>query len=281
MKLPIHSSLIILAIVPALFAAPPDLQNSARTYIPDPLQAPIFVPPVPVERKPLPNIRIDATTILSTKSGKILTLQRGAASTLPDLPPPPPPKPAQPAKESTPEELAQQLYQRRHSIRLGATIYNHKVSDVHWTDQETGVRFQAICGFDIGLIAGLGRFVHDGEIYSLDLNPGDIDFNEVGPRANVPPEIRQISVSQIVITQGDSKASDATAGLYFIKDLIDSEMDRLITYQAARKQYQRDAGAWAKAHPPIPRDETFIFRPHRGSRYLANPQPEKKGETTR
>ena len=66
-----------------------------------------------------------------------------------------------------------------------------------------------------------------------------------------------------------------------IKDLIASEKPRLTTYQAARLKYQREATAWATANPPIPQDQTIIFRPHRGSRYLTDPQPEKNGEPTR
>jgi hypothetical protein len=53
------------------------------------------------------------------------------------------------------------------------------------------------------------------------------------------------------------------------------------TYVPDSLQAPVEAAAWAKAHPPVPRDETFIFRPHRGSRYLADPQPEKKGEAIR
>ncbi|MEO5713550.1 MAG: hypothetical protein ABIT37_08665, partial [Luteolibacter sp.] len=61
-----------------------------RTYIPDTLATPVFTPPAPAEPKRLPNIRIDASNTVASESGKTLTLQRGAASTLPDLPPPPP-----------------------------------------------------------------------------------------------------------------------------------------------------------------------------------------------
>lgn len=268
-------SLLFLAAVASAspsFSQDEKAATSSRTFVPDSLQAPVFTQPVPVEPKRLPNIRIDASTTVPTESGKTLTLQRGAASTLPDLPPPPPPEPSQSASKTTSEELAQQLYQLRHSISLGATVYDHKVSEVHWTDQETQTNYQAICGFDIGLIAGIGSFVRDGESYAVDMSPGDIDLQYA---SDSTLKIPAVSLGQILITQGDSKAPHATAALYFIKDLIDAEKERLTTFQEARKQQQREAAAWAAAHPPILRNETFILRPHRGSRYLANPQPEK------
>jgi hypothetical protein len=50
--------------------------------------------------------------------------------------------------------------------------------------------------------------------------------------------------------------------------VIEVEKARLVAFQAARETYFKAAAAWAAAHPPVPKNETFIFRPHRGSRYL-------------
>ena len=256
--------------------------ESARNFIPDTLEVPAFTPPAPVEPKHLPNIRIDAATTLPTASGKTLTLQRGAASILPDLPPPPPPEPVKPPRELTPEDHVRIAYQQRHTLDLGATIYDHKVSQVHWTDQETGIAYQAICGFDIGLLAGIGSFVHDGENYSVFLIHSDLNTTKIHRSLReYLPRIPEIAPGQILITQGNPNDQNALARLQIIRDLIASEKDRLLIYQSARKQQQREAAVWAAAHPPIPRDETFIFRPHRGSRYLANPQQKQEGEPTR
>lgn len=268
--------LAALTSIPQSFSQDEKAITTARTYIPETLQAPVFTPPTPAEPKRLPNIRIDATATLPSESGKTLTLQRGAASTRPDLPPPPPPEAAKPPRELTTEDRARITYERRHDLNLGATIYDHKVSQVQWTDQETGISYQAICGFDIGLLAGIGSFVRDGETYSVFLMHSDFDTTEIrNSFRDYLPDFPEIAPGQILITQGDSKNQDATAALEIIRDLITAEKERLLVYQSARTLQQREAAAWAKAHPPVPRDETFILRPHRGSRYLANPQPEK------
>ena len=125
--------------------------------------------------KRLPAVRVDAAVTLLSKNARTLTLQRGEPSTEPDLPPPPPPPPYVEPHKPTPEEIAQRIWQHRHNLNLGATIFDHKISVVNWTDQESLVYYEAACGFDIGLLAGVGDFVHKGEEYSLFLMHSDFD----------------------------------------------------------------------------------------------------------
>ena len=71
----------------------------------------------------------------------------------------------------------------------------------------------------------------------------------------------------IQITRGDPLDPPGTAPITMLRDVIASELARLVPYQAA-------SAAWHLAQPPIPRDESFWFKSHRGSRYL---QPAKQG----
>ncbi len=251
---------------------------SNATYVARSLEVPAFTPPATVEPKVLPAIRADAVSIIPGKSGTSITVIRGEASTLPDLPPPPEPKPQLPALPLSEEKLARIAWQRLHTFQLGATIYDHRVSAVNWTHPVTGAPYQALCGFDIGLISGLGEFVHNDEKYRLHTML--INISTAGFRRFARPLVREIPsvpADTILITQGDPKDLIGTSPISLVKQLIDSEKDRLVAYQAARQTYQRDCAIWAAAHPPIPRDETILLRPHRGSRYLANPTPEKDG----
>ncbi|MEI6607430.1 MAG: hypothetical protein WCP35_19135 [Verrucomicrobiota bacterium] len=262
-------------------AAPPlavQQDKAARTFIPGSLQVPPFTPPVPPPRKVVQPIRIDASVTVPTKNSRTLTIQRGEPSTKPDLPPPPPPPPP-PFVQPTPlmpEQIARQIWERRHNLNLGATIYDHKVSVVNWTDQETLVHYEAVCGFDIGLLAGLGGFVHKGENYSLFLMHGHFSTTAVRRFASQwHPNIPEVAPGQIIITRGDPTDQVATAPMHVIKDIIAAEEPRLLPYQVARETYYAASAAWHAAHPPIPRDQTFILRPHRGSRYLPATQPTK------
>ena len=252
--------------------------GTARTYIPDSLAVPQFTPPAPAVPKELPQIRIDSSvTVPSENVATTITLQRGEPSTVPDLPPPAKPAPSPPPRELTAAELAERKWKRQHTLNLGATVYDHKTSQIHWTDQETGKDYQAWCGFDVSLLAGLGRFVHKGETYQFMLMNSFLDTEKFNKITNKDLAIPSISAGQILVTQGNAADTAATAPIRVIQEVISSEKERLLVYQSAREKYQQESAAWQKAHPPVPRNETFILRPHRGSRYLDGQQTEQKG----
>jgi hypothetical protein len=246
-----------------------DASLGKRTFIPHALKVQPFTPPPPPVVKRLPAVRVDAAVAHLSKNSRTLTLHRGEASTEPDLPPPPPAPPYVAPQEPTPEEIAQRIWQQRHDLNLGATIYDHRISVVNWTDQETLVRYEAVCGFDIGLLAGVGGFIHDGEDYGLFLMHSDFDTTwERRLTKDWQLEVPEVAPGEILITRGDMKDTAATERMTVVKEIIATEAPRLIAYQAARATYFAASAAWHAAHPPIPRDETFILRPHRGSRYL-------------
>ena len=87
-----------------------------------------------------------------------------------------------------------------------------------------------------------------------------------------PPEA---APGTIAITRGNPKDPVGIATVTLLRDLIVTEKSRLIVYQEERAIHQQAAAAWQKSHPILPRDETVWLRPHRGSRYLSNPTPEK------
>lgn len=255
----------------------PDLE-AARTYIPEVLEFPEFSPRAPLVVKVLPQVRIEASVTVPAKNSRTtITIQRGEASTVPDLPPPAKPVPSEQPQELTLDQIAEIKWQRQHSLSLGATVFNHKISQVQWTDQETGRSYQAWCGFDVSLLAGLGGFVHKGEDYQFFLMHSSVETEKLDKATIKELGIPEITSGQILITQGNATDPAATAPLRVIQDVITADKQRLLTYQEAREKYQQKCAEWHKAHPPVPRDETFIFRPHRGSRYLANSKPEQKG----
>ncbi len=247
---------------------------TARTSLPQSLAVPAFVPPAPPIEKKIPGMRVDAMVTVPTKAKHTLTIIRGEASTLPDLAIPQETKP-QERQPLTPEELAKIETQRGHTLQLGATIYDHRISRVQWTHPASGESYEALCGFDLSLLQGLGQFTHDGESYHLMLTP--FLFDTVKPSLQTRrsiPELPEVPPDSITILKGNPKDPLGCATITILKDLITHEKSRLITYQADRLRYQKAAAEWEKAHPTLPRDETVWLRPHQGSRYLANPRPE-------
>ncbi len=244
--------------------------------IPDSLAVREFTPPVPVVPKQVPAMRIDAATTVPAAHGKTLTILRGEASTLPDLPPKPEPKPVV-QRPRTADDVARETYRRRHSLNFGATIYDRRASVIRWNHPDTNEPYEALCGFDIGLIAGLGRFVRGGENYSVMLMHSRIDTTRSRkiPLPNLP-DLAAVTADSITYLKGDPADAIGTAPVTLVKELIANEKTRLQIFQADLASHQAARAAWEKAHPEPPRDETIWIRPHRGSRYLADPKPEAR-----
>ena len=244
------------------------------TCIPHTLEVPVFVPPAPPVEKKVPTMRIDSSLTLPTKSSTKMTIIRGEASRLPDLPLPVVSKPHE-ARELTAEEVARVRIWRRHQLNLGATIYDHKFSQVRWQHPDTGESYEVLCGFDVGLLAGTGGFIHKGESYSLMLMHSALDTTRIRQVSRkLLPDFSGVAADSIVVIKGNSDDPVGMAPITLAHDIITREKSRLVLYQVARLKYQQASAEWHKANPVLPRDETFWFKPHRGSRYLANPRPE-------
>ncbi len=258
----------------AVLIQPASVVPPVATYIPHTLEVPAFTPPAPPVEKKVPAMRVDSSVTVPTKGSRTLTIIRGEASALPDLPLPPVSKP-QVSRELTPEEIEQAKIWRRHQLNLGATIYNHQFSMVRWQHPDTGESYEVLCGFDVGLLAGTGGFIHRGEPYTLMLMHSDFDTSGIRRVSrNWLPDFSGVPANSIVVIKENPRDPVGMAPVNVVRDVITSEKSRLVPYQAARRKYQQAAAEWEKAHPPVPRDETFWFKPHRGSRYLANPKPE-------
>ena len=255
--------------------APPSATVSAS--IPHALVVPAFTPPPPAVVKQAPVMRVDAAVTVPLRNTKTLTLLRGEASTLPDIPPPVVIQPQEP-RVLTPEEIARNTDMRRHTLSIGGTIYDHLTSHVQWKHPDSGESYEAVCGFDIGLLGGVGSFIHSGESYNLMLLCSDISSEMLRRFARNPvPALPEVLPDAILIVKGNPLDPIGTAPILVLRDVIAKEKARLLTFQSDRQRHQQAAAAWQKANPPIPRDETYWIRPHRGSRYL-NPANEGGGK---
>ena len=249
--------------------------STARTYIPTPLEVPTFVPPAPPVEKAVPLMRIDSAVTVPTANARTLTILRGEASDLPDIPEPVIVAP-RPPRQLTAEDLARQAEERRLRLNFSAEVYENGVSIIRWQHPDTSEPYQATCGFDVNLLAGLGQFTSDGKIYQFSFIPPGIRPIPRQRFSKLPiPKPPEAAPDTIIITQGNPNDPIGTATAVLLRDLIASEKPRLTAYQEKRSIYQQAAVAWQKAHPVPSRNETIWFRPHRGSRYLTNPNPEK------
>ena len=247
----------------------------SRTYVTISLEVPIFTPPAPPVEKPLPTMRTDSEITVPTANSRTLTILRGEASDLPDIPEPVVIPPHQP-RQFTAGELARHAEQRRLYLNFSAEVYENSVSVLRWQHPDTGEPYKAICGFDVNLLAGIGHFVSDGKTYQLSFLPPGVRSITRHRHSNLPIAAPpQAAPGAITFVEGDPNDPIGTATAVLLRDLIANDKARLITFQEKRTAYSEAAAAWEKANPVPPCDETIWFRPHRGSRYLTNPTPEK------
>ncbi len=225
-----------------------------RTYIPGDLTVSPFTPPPPPVPMKMPTLIAEATTVIPQADGTKLTIIRTKPSTLPKTPAAAP-VPQQSAQTPT---LATQNHQqaRRHLLQVGATIYGQRVSLVNWQHPDTGESYEAICGFNLSLLEGIGEFVSAGETYSFMMMHTASSIDHLTEVTNQP-----IADGSIQVIRGNAQDPAGMASVTLLKELIAAEKSRLITYQAARAVHQKAAAAWAKANPTKPQDQTIWFTP--------------------
>ena len=259
-------SLVLTLVFPALLHAEDSvLPAGDGTYIPDPLEVPTFTPPPLVVPK-VPLTDAEATIVLRDDGGLTTTLQRGQASMAPDLPAP------EPTVDPTPVLLGQPV-EKIITINMGGIIYDHCVSVVTWQHPVTRQPYQAVLGFDIGLLTPIGDFIREGVTHHSHLLFSNHDTRRPLARRRSPIQVPEIAADAYRITQGDPADLLGIQPLITLRDLYLAEKPRLQKLNADLAQYRQDAQAWNDAHPAPVEAPVFWFKPHRNSRYLT---PEDK-----
>ena len=255
-------AVFVTAISPHLLAEPP-----ANTYIPDLPEAPVFTPPPPVvPNTPLPDAKV--TLVLRDDDGLTTTVQRGQASMAPD---PPVPAPAPPSEAPPhPRKIARPQIV---TITMAGTVYDHRVSVVAWQHPLSQQSYEAVVGFDIGLLAPIGHFIHQGVPHDIQLSLLDPETRKFTARRTAAGDPSPFLVPRIApdayrITQGDPTDPLGIQPLLTLRDLYLAEKPRLRELGADLADYQQDAQAWADSHPAPIEPPIFWFKPHRNSRYL-------------
>ncbi len=244
--------------------------GESGTYIPGSLEVPTFTPPPPfIPKVPLTDAK--ATLVLRDDGELTTTLQRGQASMAPDLPAP------EPASDTT-LLLLDHPREKIVIINMGGVIYDHRVSVVNWQHPISRQPYQAVLGFDIGLLTPIGHFIRDGVTHHSHLIFSNHDTH--GPLARraaaygrPPIQVPEIAPDAYRITQGDPADLVGVEPLITLRDLYLAEKPRLQKLAADLATHRQAAQAWADAHPAPIEAPVFWFKPHRNSRYLT---PEDK-----
>lgn len=244
------------------------------------LEVASFVPPDRSNPKRMPALVVDGSSQGHMKNGKRLQIFRAEASTLPDLETIRQEIAAKEAEEKAePARLATEPEQDPGDVRfmmiMGATVFEHRVSHVTIPDG-AGIDFEAVCGFDIGLLSGISGFSSGDTEYSIYLTHGDHIADRDGDPSDLGFPPLDVAEGAIVFTDKQPHP-EILADLETLRELIANEKPRLVVFQEKRRILQAESAAWNAKNPIPPKDETIWFRPHEGSRYLAPDAAKTRG----
>lgn len=194
------------------------------------------------------------------RDGRTITYYR---ITPPQMSVVPTPAPAELSAEEL--ALAQSRAGKAHAmLSVGATVFDHNVTEIHWTTPGTGTPHKAYSNIDFNLLAGTGTFDSADTVYSLMLAVGNATRAEQ-PSALVPPIAdfpADLSVYFISPTDTFTAADEAIlSGLDTLHAYYDANRARIQQAHAEREKRRIVQEQWRRDHPPVPKDEKiYIWR---------------------
>ncbi len=180
-------------------------------------------------------------------------------------------------------------------LSIGATVFDHEVTEIHWNSPNGGKRHVAYSNIDFNLVAGLGTFDSADTVYSSFLAVGNATRKEHGEERDTgslpvqsqpvrqagPPVQSQnpqagslyhvpalsefpsdLSVYLVPADDTFTEADNETlAALDALHAYYDANRAKLQQTFLEREQKRIAQQQWAKEHPPIPKDEVmFIWK---------------------
>lgn len=207
----------LLLCIPTLLHAADPSPASGETFVSESLEIPAFTPPPPfIPKEPLADA--ETTIVCRDDDGQAVTLQRGSVSMAPDLPVP------EPVPDTATTRLMQHARPRALLINMSGTVYDHKVTTVRWQHPVTHESYEAVLGFDLGLVANLGSFVHEGvpchsNIFCINLNTESPAAKRALSRGRPQLIVPSIGLDAYNITKGNSEDAAGMKPLFAVRDI--------------------------------------------------------------
>lgn len=225
-----------------------------------------FLPPSPPA--PAPAMRVTAITRSHFSTHHIEVLL-GEASTLADIPPPPPAREPNAEKATRPAKL-------RYLVSFAITVYDQRISHLKWQHPITKEHFEVWWACDASLITSIPLIETPTADLMLACLPRVVDTtrpSRLGKPTAIPhhPELAQDHYQFTIGSPTQPGGEDIMKSLngYYLK-----HQETLRELRLAQKAYQAEERAWREANPPKPENHTIWLKPHRGSRYLLEAEPE-------
>ncbi len=145
---------------------------------------------------------------------------------------------------------------------VGATVFDHAVSEVHWT---SGGKQQVVySNIDFNLIAGIGEFDAADTVYSTLLAVGDATRAAHTKAAESVPALSEFPADlSVYLVPAGAEFTDTDketlAALDALHAYYDANREKLRLAHIEREQKRIAHQKWIERHPPRPTDEVTFF----------------------
>jgi hypothetical protein len=184
----------------------------------------------------------------------------------PHLPAPvPPPEAVQPDPQALAAFRAKMaLRPKPVFIHLSATVYDRDNTLLRWfPNGQQDKEMVAWSNVDFNLLAGNGRFIHNGKDYYLLFGMGNENSTfrrraaERFGKPYTPPAIPPLPPDEdpgFVVIKGDAADAVAMEPITVLHDIFRADPAKFKAEYEAREAARKEYEAWLRAHPPEPQD---------------------------
>ncbi len=245
-------------------------------------------PPASPDAPPL-NFQVLQTRRINLGNRSVI-LNRVAPPILPPAPAPPLPPPEPILTLEQQQALTEREAKKSAVLFLSATVYDHQVTVLRWSDENGSYR--AYSNIDFTYLCGLGEIQTADAVYMLTMGLGEdsraeiLAFNSsITPEQaaagltpmEVPPAATDFSPTRaeyLVVEDPTHPVADAAcAAIDALHVYFDAHKQRLIEDHAKRMAARLAKEKWDKEHPPIPKDTVINFWPEKSTVYPTTPSP--------
>jgi hypothetical protein len=179
--------------------------------------------------------------------------------------PEPPPAAVQPDPQALAAFRAKMaLRPKRVFIQLSATVYDGENTLLRWfPNGQQDKEMVAWSNVDFNLLAGKGRFTHNGKDYDLFLGMSNENSNfrrrtaERLGKPYTPPAIPPLPPDEdpaFVVIQGNPADAAVMEPINVLHDIFRADPAKFKAEYEAREAARKEHEAWLRAHPPEPQD---------------------------
>ncbi len=150
-------------------------------------------------------------------------------------------------------------------LSVGATVFDHSISEIHWSSTGGGKPHVAYSNIDFNLVAGLLAFDSADTVYSTMFAVGNVSSAERPDAASKIPALSDFpsDLSVFYLPEEDQSFTEADEAILNALDALhvyyDAHRESLRQKYLEREQKRMAQEQWIKNHPPVPKPKVIYL----------------------